>query len=583
MKRQGQKQVLGGIILGMISCLFFSCSAFRHSHSSAASKQLSVLDENRFKKLYYDGLIQQIQGNNDDAVSIFKQCLAINPSSPAANFEIAQLFDNNKQPDSAFRYIQKAVAGDPKNIWYGNFYAQDLQELGQYKEVVKVYEELIKTNPHNDDLYYKLALAQLQDREYKEALKTYSILQSGSDSTDEELSMNKIEILERIKEYAKAEEEIQKLIKRNPATVQYYDMLGNLYDIEGKYNKAYEIYKQIEEEHPHDPMVHLSLADYYKTTNQDGPAYEELKKAFAEPALDIDTKIRIILALNTFTNTDSIFNEALTLSHQMVLSAPAEPRAHAIYGEFLQHSGDLSGARIQYRTAVSEDSSRYNYWSQLLEVEAQLNDAENLQAESMDAIGLFPTNARLYYYNGLANMQLKKYNTAIHSFKSGVFYVTNDSNLLDLFYQNIGDANYFMRRYAASDSAYDEALRINPNNDYVLNNYSYFLSLRDTNLALAEKMSKKSNGLVQNNSSYEDTYAWVLYKSGKYQTAKEWEDKAMLDGGGKDPVVLEHYGNILFKLGDHEGALNYWQKAKDAGADSGLLQKEIRDKQLYEK
>jgi tetratricopeptide (TPR) repeat protein len=583
MKSVLKKQAYTGIIYGMIPFLFFSCSVSHPFVSSSPGKHATQFADDKFKTLYYDGLIQKVQGNYDKAEDYFRQCLSVSPTNPAANFEVAQMLENNKEPDSALGYMKKAVAGDPENIWYGYFYAGNLQQLGKYKEEIKVYNDLIKAHPGTTDIYYKLALAQLQAQEYKEAIKTYNILQSKSDSADEDLAMNKIEILEKIKEYPQAEDEIKKLIRNYPTTSQYSDMLGNLYDLEGKRAQAYQIYQKMEQEYPHDAMVHLSLADYYKTTNNDNLAYEELKKAFAEPTLDIDTKIRIVLALNTFTSSDSIFSEALTLSREMVLAHPAEPRAHAIYGQFLQHNKDLEQARVQYRIAVSEDSGRYGYWGQLLDIEAQLNDAGSLENESRKAIGMFPNNAQLYYYNGLANMQLKNYHAAVSAFKSGTLYVINDSTLLDLFYQNIGDASYFMKKYSASDSAYNEALKINPNNDYVLNNYSYFLSVRDTNLEMAEKMSKKSNGLVQNNNSYEDTYAWILYMSGKYENAKEWEYKAIMDGGDKDATILEHYGNILFKLGDKGLALEYWLKAKQYGANSELLDREIKDKQLYEK
>lgn len=584
MKNRMKNNVYTAIAAGLVAMMFCSCSSSHKTASSGWGKNSREFSDEKFKSLYYNGLIARIQGNYNDAMNFFRQCLALNPAEPAANFEVSRLWEYNKQPDSSLIYIRRAANGDPQNIWYGSFYAQNLQELGQYKEAAKVYQAIIKAHPAATDLYYKLALVQLQAEEYKDALKTYGIIQAQSDdSTDVEIAMDKIEILEKIKENSQAEQEIEKLIKDNPTTPQYEDMLGNLYDAEGKKDKAFQLYQKMEQEYPHDPMVHLSLADYYKTANQDKQAFEELKKAFAEPTLDMDTKVRIILALNTFTNSDSIFNEALTLSREMVMASPTEPRAHAIYGELLQHNQNLQEARAQYRDAVSEDSGKFTYWTRLLDIEAQLNDAQDLSTESRAAIGLFPASAQLYYYNGLANMQLKNYDAAVNAFKSGLIYVTNDSALLGQFYQNMGDADYFMKKYPASDSAYDEALRINPNNDYVLNNYSYFLSVRDTNLDKAEKMSKKSNALVQNNDSYEDTYAWILYMAGKYDSAKEWEYKAIVDGGDKDATILEHYGNILFKLGDKDSAVEYWIKAKQAGADSDKINREIQDKQLYDK
>ena len=93
-------------------------------------------------------------------------------------------------------------------------------------------------------------------------------------------------------------------------------------------------------------------------------------------------------------------------------------------------------------------------------------------------------------------------------------------------------------------------LEINPKDTYVLNNYSYYLSLRNMDLDKAEAMSRKANELDPNNGNSQDTYAWILYASKKYTEAKEWIEKAILNGGEKNAVILEHYGDILFKLGD---------------------------------
>ena len=584
MEQKAKYKLFYGIIFMMVSALFFSCSSSQKAASTPHSRKYASIDEDKFKSTYYDGLKQKALGNYDDALQIFRKCLFINPASPAANFEVSYILMLNKRPDSSLAYISRAVNGDPGNIWYRYFYAQNLQELGRYKDEIKVYEDIIKLHPANMDSYYKLALAQLQAGEYKEAVETYSTLEQKQGSVDEDISMSKIEILEKIKEYAKAEEEIQKLIKNDSTTPQYYDMLGNLYQLEGKNDKALEEYKKIEQMHPHDPMVHLSLADYYKTKNQDQKAFEELEKAFDEPSLDIDTKIRIISGLSTFTSGDSLLNQAFILSGKMVKANPTEPEAHAIYADIiLMHDQNFSEARNQYRTAVSEDSTKHRNWKKLLDVEIQLNDMQDLATESREAIGFFPNDPDFYYDNGVANFQLKNFDDALNAYKSGIFYVLTDSNLLSRFYVGIGDASYYARRFSSSDSAYEEALKINPNNDYVLNNYSYYLSVRDTNLVLAEKMSKKSNELIQNNDAYEDTYGWILYMSGKYQDAKEWENKAIANGGDKDPTILEHLGDILFKLGDKDSALEYWIKAKDRGANSALLEKKIKDKNLYEK
>jgi len=116
----------------------------------------------------------------------------------------------------------------------------------------------------------------------------------------------------------------------------------------------------------------------------------------------------------------------------------------------------------------------------------------------------------------------------------------------------------------------------------VLNNYAYYLSLRNEKLDKAELMSRKAVELDPGNGSNMDTYGWVLYKEGKYEDAKEWIGKAMENGEDTSAVVLEHYGDVMWQLGDKKEAQKYWEKAQKAGKGSEFLEKKVRDKMLYE-
>ena len=88
--------------------------------------------------------------------------------------------------------------------------------------------------------------------------------------------------------------------------------------------------------------------------------------------------------------------------------------------------------------------------------------------------------------------------------------------------------------------------------------------------------------LAPNNSFYQDTYGWILYQMKKYDDAKVWIGKALEGGGKNNGTLLEHYGDVLYQLGDIDSALKYWIDAKKSGENSTLLDKKIADKKLYE-
>jgi tetratricopeptide (TPR) repeat protein len=567
--------------------IFSSCTGSKKTaslNSPSIHGQISPELKNEFTAEYFEASKEKILGNYDKALAIFNQCLAIDPNNASANYQMADILEYYKQPDTALVYAKRAAIIEPSNVWYEDLYAQCLQDKGRYKEMIGVYETLIKNHPDELDYYYKLGLAQIETGDLDKAADTYDKIEQKQGGFSEEITKEKIKIYEKTKNYPKAEAQVQRLIAHDSSNIEYFDMLGDVYELQGKSDKAFDLYIKMEKLYPDEPSIHLSLAEYYRTKNDEKRSYEELYDAFKQPSMDIDTKVRILLSFYSLSNGhDSLEMQAELLCQAMVQAHPDNPKAHTIYGDFLSRSGAFKDARDQYRITISEDSSKFAIWEQLMGMDIQINDFADLGKVSEGAISLFPNQPIPYLYNGVAMNQEKKYDNAISSLNKGMEYVINDNTILLQFYSTLGDIYNSLKKYSASDSAYEEALKINPKDDNILNNYSYYLSERDTELAKAEEMSKKANELVVNNGTYQDTYAWILYKSGNYKGAKEWEDKSLSNGGEKDAAILEHYGDILFKLGEKDNAVGYWKKAVDAGSKGALLNKKIQDKQLYDK
>jgi len=574
--------------ISSFAMLFYSCGTSKKTVAptkvNVVHKELTRDDRDEVMADYYEASKQRILGNYDRAIEVYKQCLKIQPDNAAANFQIADIYEFYKKPDSAIVYAGRAAQIDPSNIWYQDLYAQCLQDKGRFKDMEAVYEGLIKNHPDETDYYYKLALAQIELGEYEKAADTYDRVEVKLGGFSEEITKEKIKLYETVKDFTKAEAQIQSLIKFDTTNVQNYVELGDLYDLEGKHDESFKLYQSLEQRYPHEPSVRLALAEYYRAKKNDKKSFEELDAAFKEPGMDIDSKRRILLSFNSVSNGhDSLEIEALELCSSMVQAHPNNPEAHRLYGDFLFREASYNEAREQYRYTVSEDSSKYLIWSQLMGCDIQLNDFTDLAKVSSSAMELFPNDPQAYLFNGVANNQKKNYTLAVTSLSKGVDYVVNDNALLLEFYSALGDVYNSLKRYNASDSTFEAALKLNPNNDNILNNYSYYLSERDTDLARAEQMSKLANDISPDNGTYLDTYAWIFYKEGNYANAKIWEDKSLAHGGQKDAAVLDHYGDIVYMVGDKDTALDYWQKAKSMGLNSDLLNRKIQDKKLYNK
>lgn len=552
-------------------------SKSEHKTTSLSDKELVQL-----KFLFFEANKDRILGNFELAETHYSQALKIDPNNAASMYELSGIYAYQGNKSRALFFSKKASEIDPKNVWYQLQYATCLKDSKQGAGVTHVYERLVKDNPGNYDFYYELANSFLAINKSSEAIKVYEKIENNIGVT-EESSMQKLKIYKNTNNIDKAVEEAKKLIKAFPKEGKYYGILGELYQDKGLFDKALQAYNDLLVIDPTNAYVHLSLADLYRNQKQNEKAFQEIKIAFQSKELDIDTKVKILLSYYSITETFSELKaDADELCKIIVAVHPDEAKAFSIYGDFLFRDKKYEAARKEYRMSISLDKEKYALWNQLLVIESELNDYVSMQKESKDAMELFPNQAAPYFFSGIANVQLKNYQTAVDDLTEGKEFVFDNNLLLSQFYATIGDAQNQLKNNNESDAAYDKSLELDPTNVYVLNNYAYYLSLRNKNLEKAESMSKKSNELEPNNNSYQDTYGWVLYQLKKYDDAKVWVGKAIENGGKANGTLLEHYGDILFQLGDKNAAINYWIEAKKYSGHSDAIEKKIADKKLYE-
>ena len=74
----------------------------------------------------------------------------------------------------------------------------------------------------------------------------------------------------------------------------------------------------------------------------------------------------------------------------------------------------------------------------------------------------------------------------------------------------------------------------------------------------------------------------ILYQLREYEKAKEWIQKSLANGSDSSAVVVEHYGDILYQLGEIENAIIQWKKAQELGEASNFLNQKIEEGKLYE-
>jgi tetratricopeptide (TPR) repeat protein len=533
------------------------------------------------RETYYEASKQKILGNYDKAIELYKQALELDPADAASMYEIANIYTDLGKVTDAAVYAEQAATADPGNKWYKVLLIRLYQAQGNYTEAGKIIDELLITDPDNIEYYEDKALNHIYNNDYKNAVKSYDNLEQKL-GVNEDISVQKEKIYIMMGKPEKAIEEIRKLSDAYPDEPRYLEMLAELYMTSGMYEEALQIYNKVLEIDPGNPYINISLSDYYRKKGDRAKSLEYLKAGFANPNLDIDSKVSILLA---YYSVNEIYNdykdEAFELATLMIQAHPNDPKAYSLYADFLVQDKRYEEGRDAFLKVISIDSTKYLVWEQLLFVESELNDYKAMAGHSTRALALFPDQPLLYLFAGASNFQMKDYEAAAKYFKNGANFVVGNDKMLAQFYSYLGDTYFQLKDHERSDEAYDKVLSIDPENVLVLNNYAYYLSLRGTGLEKAEQMAAKAVKIEPANSSYLDTYGWVLFKLGKYDEAKTWIEKA-IEAGEESAVVLEHYGDVMWKLNDRKEAVRYWEKAQKAGEGSEFLEKKVSDKTYYE-
>lgn len=540
--------------------------------------------EMRVQQLFFEGMTAKLKDDMKAAKAAFSEVLKLDSQNDAAIYELAKIYFDAQDKEQSLEYAKQAVDLDPKNKWYQFFYAETLALNREFNDAAQVYEQMVKNDPSNYEHYFDWGYMLIKADKMEEAIKVYDMIE-GKIGVTENVSLQKQRLYIQIGNLDGGIGELNKLIAEFPKETRYYQLLAELYEQTGKENKAIEVYKKLAEVSPDNPLSQLAMADYYKKQGDEEKYLETLELALGNPELPIDLKAKIFYPYIEEVKQGADENataKAFELMNLIKAAHEKESMTYALYGDLLFADNQKDEALKAFRQSAELDKKRLEVWQQVMLLQFETEKYTDLTKDSKLVMELFPNQPMPYYFNGLAHTELKELDKANKVLKKGAMISVNNVNLRSQMYSILGENYNTLEDYENSDKYFEKALSISPNNATVLNNYAYFLSVRNENLDKAEEMSKKSNELEANNSSFLDTYGWIMYQKGNYEEAKDWLERALKADDRESATTLEHLGDTFYKLGNIEEAVGHWERAKAKGGGSEFLEKKIADKKLYE-
>jgi tetratricopeptide (TPR) repeat protein len=547
----------------------------------SASQLLAQTFEMNSKALntYLEAEKAFVSEDYSEAFTLYKEVLNYDKDYDPALFQLARISLYKNQPNEALIWAEQAYALDSLNTMYAQLLVDIYKHGGNFKPAIEIYKKLIDAEPKNQEYIEGLAQLYTFVRDAENAIKFYDQLENLR-GINEQISLTKRDLYLNSGKFDNAVLELVKLSEAFPENSQYFSLIAEMYMGNGEPKKAFPFYQKVLDINPSDPYIRITLADYYQQQGEFDLAFQNLNQGYKNPGLDLDTKIQILMGLFEVKNIPEtkIRTESLKLAETLSKVHPEKPGSHAMYADLLFRDSLYTEAAREYSAVLKIDSSRYAVWEQLLFSLNNRTQTKEMIGVSRRAIVQFPTEPIPYLFNAVGHFMQDSTKLAVESLENGLPYVQN-SKLMEQFYMYLGDAYYQNKQKEKAFEAYDNCLEINASNAFVLNNYAYYLALNKMNLDKAKTMAFTAISLAPNPTNH-DTYGWVLFQLNDFQGAFKYVEMALKNEKNPSADVLDHMGDIYYKLGDRKKAMKYWKKAQKSGLKTEEFNNKIETGEL---
>ena len=518
----------------------------------------------RYDYFFLEAICQQEKGCHDAAFDLLTHCVEIDSTRSEAYYYLARYYDFLKNKDKALAYSEKAAQLEPDNVTYLETQANTYIGRRQYDKAIDAMEHIYSKNSEREDVLSLLVQLYEQQQDYEGAIRTLTRLET-MEGKSERLSMAKSELYTRKGDKKAAINEMKQLADQYPNDQNYRCLYGTTLYLNGQQKKAVAIYNDILKIEPDNRSAQMALLSHYNEIGDSVQARQWLDRMLMNK--NATTQDRVLLLRQVIGESErngGDSTQVLRLFHR-VLNLPQADADLAIFCATYMNLKKMPNDSISpiLERALALEPANAAARLQLVSYAWQAEDRDRVIALCQDARQYNPDEMAFYYYQGIAYFQKDQLDQALNAFQNGIGVITaqSDPAIVSDFYAVMGDILHQKGQAREAFVAYDSCLVWKEDNIGCLNNYAYYLSELGEQLDKAEQMSYRTIKAEPKNSTYLDTYAWILFMQKRYSEAKIYIDQTLQYDTDTSAVLLEHAGDIYYQAGDAAQALEYWRQA----------------------
>ncbi len=518
------------------------------------------------------------QGKTAEALAIYRDLLAADPTNSAAAYSAARLLQSEESGlEEAVKLMQQAFRADPSNDYIALALAEVLTEADRHLLAADVYGSLFSRKP-NEELYLLRQTQALTEGGKPEAgLKALQLHLVKGGRLSPKLGQQRFTLAVSMNDAEVATRALEELIAAYPSDPEYYQELAQFYRRTGNELAAKQVWERMAARFPNDERASLGLAGQGKLNDEEQAFIDRLMPLFEAPGLPIDAKILQLLPIvqEVAERGDTVLaNRVLPLARMLTEVHPDEAKAFAIYADLLQGAKKDREATMAFAKTVKLDGSIYLVWEHYLQALSDISAIEELLLESENALTRFPNQARLYYYNGVALARKGDFTAAENTFQQGAILAMNDQVLRYDILEASSRLQMRQGRFGEALVTIDQALTVRPTYGPALARRAEIL-LRSGDESAARPLIAKAVGADARHPYVLCVEALGKVHRGELQPAKDLLATALTYGAEPQPLYHETLGDVAFLLGEEAAALASWQRAKAQGGGSHLLEQKL--------
>ncbi len=588
----------------LISLVYAGCGSAPATVSTDDSKKTAAVAEIAYREAmnhFVDGTAAEAKGDFAGAIIEYQDALNYNHSG-GIYYSIAKNYLFLGKMGAALQNARAAVQIDSTTTEY-LLLLQEIYSSARLPDSAAItLEKILRIDSTESDAIYKLAKLYETTRPQQAITLYKKLLKSiGPEWT---VLVRVAELYERLGDLNGAVATMEELLSLDPENRNLQKLLVDYYVKSKKFDKAQTLLDELLELYPEDDEITQKKGEALIEQGKISDAALYYQKMLEKPEISLDAKIRIgayfyMVAVKDSTllgSASQIFEtidkdttdwqvkmylgaiavlnrkDSLALSYFETASelAPWNAEAWVRLGSLLFDSKRYKDAVTTLSHVVSkfpEDMGinlilglSYAQLEQFSDAAPLLEKAVEINPKDLNALGAYS-----YTLN-----KLKEYDKAILYIRKALEI---DSNNVDLM-ANLGLIYDDREMWKECDSVYSAALKINPDNALILNNFAYSLSKRSIRLEEALTMVNRALVKEPSNSAYLDTKGWIFFQLQKYPEAKKFIEESLKVSGDRQ-AVMDHLGDVVYAMGQKEEALEIWKHAFELDKTNNDIKQKI--------